>query len=391
MYSNTIDRLKHSHSIAQYYIIGHLLSDGVIQKDDLQILFGEYDPYLYNYIILVSTENIDLLSKIHSKFEAMVKAYSGTNPLRLNGTIQNDSIIYIVNTATDNTAVLDDSLRSVCEFYNISYGANIYIGISKPCDNFFELPQKYIEAQKALKYSYNKNEYIAHFDNNLFVPKNSFFYPIDIEHALLEELINRRFKKAKTIIEKVYEVNFNERQLSEETINTLFNNIIATFSKYVDTLPATSSFHYSNNITSEKSISELKDVEAKKKHILHLLLRFDEILTVEELEKDITLIKSVKNYISINYTDSNINVSSIAMHFEVRQDYLSRVFKQREGIGLLEYLNKTRIDEAARLLRSTDASISDIAKSVGFYNYRTFARQFIKQHNISPQSYRENQ
>ncbi|MEP3932587.1 helix-turn-helix transcriptional regulator, partial [Rhodopirellula bahusiensis] len=55
----------------------------------------------------------------------------------------------------------------------------------------------------------------------------------------------------------------------------------------------------------------------------------------------------------------------------------------------IKYLIQVRIQEASRLLRSTDRSITDIAFDVGFSDSNYFSRQFRTHLGLSPREYRK--
>ncbi|MEM6691819.1 MAG: helix-turn-helix domain-containing protein [Planctomycetota bacterium] len=71
-----------------------------------------------------------------------------------------------------------------------------------------------------------------------------------------------------------------------------------------------------------------------------------------------------------------------------RTNYI-RMFEAAMGTSPINYLIGLRIDEASRLLRSTDRSITDIAFDVGFSDSNYFSRQFRKAHGQSPREYRK--
>ena len=66
----------------------------------------------------------------------------------------------------------------------------------------------------------------------------------------------------------------------------------------------------------------------------------------------------------------------------------SRCFKKEIGITLQEYLVRLRIREALRLLDNPNASITDIAFTVGFNDTSYFSRTFKKYMNYSPSEFR---
>ena len=55
-----------------------------------------------------------------------------------------------------------------------------------------------------------------------------------------------------------------------------------------------------------------------------------------------------------------------------------------------DFIIDLRIEEAMKLLRSTDRQIIDIAFEVGFNNLRTFNRAFSKNLSRTPQEYRRS-
>ncbi|WP_182866608.1 helix-turn-helix domain-containing protein [Rhodopirellula sp. JC639] len=70
-----------------------------------------------------------------------------------------------------------------------------------------------------------------------------------------------------------------------------------------------------------------------------------------------------------------------------RTNYI-RMFESAMGASPIRYLIGLRIEEARRLLRSTDRSITDIALDVGFSDSNYFSRQFRKATGHSPREYR---
>lgn len=85
----------------------------------------------------------------------------------------------------------------------------------------------------------------------------------------------------------------------------------------------------------------------------------------------------------------NIKAEKMAALVNMSSSYFSRFFNSAVGMGFTEYLNFVRINESERLIVSTDYSIADISKMVGFANTSYFITQFKKQFHISPKKYRQ--
>ena len=78
--------------------------------------------------------------------------------------------------------------------------------------------------------------------------------------------------------------------------------------------------------------------------------------TVAEREIHL-LMDQVAAYIDSHYTDSMLSASALADEFHIGLSYLSRAFKERTGVGVLNYINRKRIDLAKRLLEREDMRV----------------------------------
>ena len=90
-------------------------------------------------------------------------------------------------------------------------------------------------------------------------------------------------------------------------------------------------------------------------------------------------------FIQKHYSDINLSVSGLAEKFDVHPVYISKVFKDEVGDGLLDFINKTRINNSLILLKERkECNLEEIAREVGFSNVRTFSRVFKKYEGIAP-------
>ncbi len=101
------------------------------------------------------------------------------------------------------------------------------------------------------------------------------------------------------------------------------------------------------------------------------------------------LVKRTLAYIHQNYMRT-LSRQEIADAISVNKHYLSRIFHQEQGISPWDYLNRYRIKRAKQLLLTTDASITAIAKQVGFDDVSYFGRIFHKLVGCSPREFRQH-
>nr|WP_255570299.1 helix-turn-helix domain-containing protein [Cohnella sp. CFH 77786] len=77
-----------------------------------------------------------------------------------------------------------------------------------------------------------------------------------------------------------------------------------------------------------------------------------------------------------------------ALHFQPA--YLGQLFKKHIGMSFLDYVHRTRIEEARKLLRRTDLKIADIARAVGYADPELFTAKFRQFMNVSPSQYKKS-
>lgn len=97
-------------------------------------------------------------------------------------------------------------------------------------------------------------------------------------------------------------------------------------------------------------------------------------------------ISGVMEYIQ-SHLNEELPMENIAKQVHLNCDYLNRLFKKEMGIPLSRYVIQQKIERAKWLLTHTDWKVGDIAASVGYYNYSSFYRIFMKTVGVSPQEY----
>ncbi len=92
-------------------------------------------------------------------------------------------------------------------------------------------------------------------------------------------------------------------------------------------------------------------------------------------------------YMNEHYSEP-ITLSDAAAAAGISAAHLSSLFSDTLGSGFREQLMKMRIDAGKRLLESTEASLSDIAFSLGFADQSHFCRVFRHLTGTTPGKYR---
>ena len=88
------------------------------------------------------------------------------------------------------------------------------------------------------------------------------------------------------------------------------------------------------------------------------------------------------------YSGEELSLRRVAKAVNIHPNYFSGKFKQVTGLNFVEYVARTRFEEACRLLNDGDLRISDIAFAAGFQSLSQFNRVFKKLCGKSPTQFR---
>ena len=90
------------------------------------------------------------------------------------------------------------------------------------------------------------------------------------------------------------------------------------------------------------------------------------------------IVLGIRQYIEENYKDQNLSVSSLADALNRNPKYVSRIFKEVTGTGILDYINQFRISKAKEIMLERKYTLEEVSEMVGYVNVRAFRRAFVK-------------
>lgn len=99
--------------------------------------------------------------------------------------------------------------------------------------------------------------------------------------------------------------------------------------------------------------------------------------------KSLEKIKTILKYVEEHYAD-HITIDDMAALTFYSKSHFMKFFKAHMGTGFIEYLNDYRLTIAERLLRTSDATVLEIAEKSGFDNLSYFNRIFKRKYGQSP-------
>ncbi len=94
-------------------------------------------------------------------------------------------------------------------------------------------------------------------------------------------------------------------------------------------------------------------------------------------------------YVNANF-NRDIKLSDVARSNFVSERYVAQLFSRHYNMSFLQYLTKLRMERAKKLLLTTQKTISEISREVGYSNGSYFNKVFKKYYNQTPNTIRKN-
>jgi AraC-like DNA-binding protein len=89
------------------------------------------------------------------------------------------------------------------------------------------------------------------------------------------------------------------------------------------------------------------------------------------------------------HQSENVDLEALAKKLGVGYSYFRRIFREQTGLSPWQYLLRSRLARAKRIMASGDETLASIAESAGFGSAFHLSSAFKKAHNVSPDTWRK--
>lgn len=140
---------------------------------------------------------------------------------------------------------------------------------------------------------------------------------------------------------------------------------------------------YSSHLENFQSISAIKD---------WFVAKFDKLVSIIKSAGLINYSAPIREaliYIKENYHNKELNLSLVASQVGLSKNHFCTCFKEETGNNFVDYLHKTRCEQAREMLVHSELLISEIAEDVGYIDPKYFTKIFQRQTGYSPTRYRK--
>ncbi len=303
-----------------------------------------------------------------------------------------DGLFYCVlnrregTTFSDETLDFTEMLNEGLVFLNQKYGIYITIGISNWHEGVGGIQCGYSEALEVIEYKYVLGDHVLIYDEIIKPRKSNLYYlPVEYDKVLLTAVKKGNYEKCCNIIEDIFMRNFHVNTVVPGTAKLLVFELVTTLIKAYKEIESDSQ-EVSNQTIQLQDIIYLVEIGEVKKKILNVLKVFCEYNKTVEGENHQLLKYDVESYIQEHYSDSMLNISTIADYFNLHPYYLSKIYKDEYKESILDTLTRVRVEKGKILLQKF--SVEEVAHRVGYTNARTFTRNFKKYVGVTPGRYK---
>ncbi|NLZ55340.1 MAG: response regulator [Clostridiaceae bacterium] len=141
-----------------------------------------------------------------------------------------------------------------------------------------------------------------------------------------------------------------------------------------------------NPVSLVASQHTLQDLHTVATSILNTILRDVSSATERNAQR---IVRECKEYINREYA-GDVGLEELSTHLRLSKNYIGQVFRREMGYGVIDYLNRVRINHAKQLLRETALKIYEIAERTGFRDSYYFSNTFKRIVGVAPREYRES-
>jgi len=201
---------------------------------------------------------------------------------------------------------------------------------------------------------------------------NNAFHRIRYDRISAEDLVGKRARDFfPALLGDAYEAN---DQIVFETGATIRNEVWL-----VPTIRGTPGWFLSSK-------APLHDPSGKIIGLLGLMYPID---TPQDQQIYLGSLHKAIEYIETHLIDE-LSAEKLADVAGMSVPHFNRVFRKTLRLSPMEYVLSLRVQEAQRLLVTTDLPLSEIATTVGFYDQSHFTKRFRKVTGITPRQYRKD-
>ncbi|HEY5585969.1 MAG TPA: AraC family transcriptional regulator [Ruminiclostridium sp.] len=304
--------------------------------------------------------------------------------------IKNDQLTIIINVqegTTDYFETMTELIKQIQGYVEKYYKLSVSAAISNISENIQDITLLCNEASinSEYRYIYGEKSVIISKMVAQNIKNEKFEYCHDLEKRLMREIksgnMNYIDSTLTEIQKEVSKLSYNSILLYVlNFINTLQNTVdevnqIRVKPINIDLIQLSHDVRY---------LETLNEAFGKIKETVVIIISDDKNWVNDK--KDI-IVEAVIDIINTNYTNVVLSITEIASGLKVSSVYIGKIFKEKSGMSIPEYISEVRMKKAAEWLLNSKLSINEIMVKVGIENESYFYKLFKRKYSTTPREY----
>lgn len=274
------------------------------------------------------------------------------------------------------------------QFIRNQFYLNCYIGVSKVHSGLSEIPLCFDESRKASEYGRLMQVEAPVVFDSLQDLDNNYYYPAEMEYQLISSLKSGQFDQARTLIDTIFQLNTRDKSLSSQALKGLLFELNTTLLKQMNSIHiARGEAPVPDDIY--ESLLASPSIKAAKAHYFEMIEQISQQKLKERgSSKTERLAASIAGYIQEHAEEEWVDLNTLSEEFHVTPQYISNIFKRCRCENIKDYISKVKLEKAKELLLTTDLSVNDIARKLGYAGEIGIIRLFKKYEDMTPGDFR---
>jgi two-component system, response regulator YesN len=354
----------------------HLVS--VLQIDD-------YSRYTDN---LTEEDRQLLIFSIHNIIEEIMNNYNAGIVFSTN---ENEFVMIFNHNAQSGrkyTEICEEITLCLRKFLDVS----VSIGIGRSVGSILSVNLSYKDAATALQYKFYTGKNSILDINDIHIMNE--FNPSNIDSSNLYEYENQLMNFVKLgdcesvqkTISNIFDEICSSRNIPIDYVQSIWVEIVCIASRNIRDLGENPDSITGSCSMILEEIYRKENADDLKKYISGIFAEITHYFSKKYNQKNIAIINKIKEIIAKRYNE-DLSVAKISGEIYLTPNYISQIFRKETGETITQNITKIRMEQAKKLLKSTDFKILEISEKVGYEDSHYFSKAFKKYTGVHPQKY----
>lgn len=283
----------------------------------------------------------------------------------------------------------EKEMDRICKVAGKLFGVGVIAGLGRIYGNAESIHTSFLEAKDASYYRMfiDSNQALCITDVEPIVNIDDYVEESQIRHIIRELKIGTKESIEKEIRDFIGKLK--NKSISLKQLYFFYTEFLVELSKLIRGHRIEDLEKNILNINAGEEMAGFSSLDSLGDRILELCIPVHERLNSEQKDNTKRIADAAKQYILDHYSETGLSVDDLCSHLGVGASYFSSVFKKDTGISFVTYLTDVRMNEAKRLLDTTDEKSYVIAGMVGYDEPNYFSYVFKKHFGVSPSKYRQ--